>query len=399
MLTLTRRLGTSSRLIAVSFFLWGLGEGLWFYIQPLYPERLGATPEQIGLVLAMLNLGHLLAIIPFTMALTRYNPRRVMIPGYIMGPVSMLLLALAPGWAFAGLGFFVHGIAIAGLIPVNVYLVQAVQSDPTRHESVALHTILAYTWACNAAGIVVAPAVGGLLGDLLSIRAIFYVSAFWLGLSALAVWFCPTFPVLKDADPERDRSSLVQNRRFRGLFVVLALLFTTGPLGFALYPRFLEEFHSFSTESLGFLGTISAIGVTVMSLWLGGRTAWRGLFYGLVMTLAAFLIFYVTAAPVIVAVGYFLFGGWMAVRPVATSLLSDTARADQQSYAFATIELLESIGGIAAPLLAGILYAREAELPVTAAIALTTITMAAALWVVATRNTSKLVPYSRIIRD
>ena len=399
MLTLTRRLGTSSRLIALSFFLWGLGEGLWFYIQPLYPERLGAKPEQIGLVLAMLNLGHLLAVIPFTLALTRYNPRNVMLPGYVMGAASVLILAVAPGWEVAGLGFFVHGIALAGFIPVNVYLVQAVHSDPTRHESVGLHTILTYTWASNAAGIVVAPAMGGLLGDLLSIRAIFYVSTFWLALSTLAALFCPTFPVLKDLDPQRDRSSLVRNARFRGLFVVLALLFTTGPLGFALYPRFLEEIHGFSTESLGFLGTISAIGVTVMSLWLGGRTAWRGLFYALGMTLLAFLIFYVTSDPLIVGVGYFLFGGWRAIRPIATSLLSETARTDQQNYAFAAVELLESMGGIAAPLLAGILYAREAELPVTAAIVLTIITMIATLWVATHRNTSRVVSYNSVTNE
>jgi len=32
------------RLIALSFLLWGSGEGLFFYIQPLYFEQLGASP-------------------------------------------------------------------------------------------------------------------------------------------------------------------------------------------------------------------------------------------------------------------------------------------------------------------------------------------------------------------
>ena len=42
-------LGRDNRLILTSLFLWGSGEGLWIYIQPLYTKRLGASPVQIGL--------------------------------------------------------------------------------------------------------------------------------------------------------------------------------------------------------------------------------------------------------------------------------------------------------------------------------------------------------------
>jgi predicted MFS family arabinose efflux permease len=399
MLTRTRQLGTSSLLISLSFFFWGVGEGLWFYIQPLYPERLGATPEQIGLVLAMLNVGHLLAIIPFAMTLKRFNPRTAMLFAYVIGPLSMLMLAIAPGWEFAGLGFFAYGIALAGYIPMNVYLVQAVQSDPTRHPSIGLHTILTFTWASNAVGIIFGPAMGGLLSEWLSIRAIFYVSAFWLGLSLLTAWFCPTFPILEISGRDSDRSTLYQNPRFRSLFVIVGLLFFVGPLGFALYPSYLEGFQGFSTETLGFLGTISAIGVAVVSLWLGHRVAWRGLLYVVLMTLLTFIIFWVTSAPAIVGVGYFLFGGWAALRPVATSLISETVRVDQQSSAFAVLELLEAVGGIGAPLAAGFLYARQAELPVIVAVILTGVTMIVSVWIGSQRNTPGLLTYNDIVHD
>ena len=35
-------------LVAVSLFTWGLGEGIFIYFQPLYLQKLGASPVAIG---------------------------------------------------------------------------------------------------------------------------------------------------------------------------------------------------------------------------------------------------------------------------------------------------------------------------------------------------------------
>ena len=42
--------------MALALLLWGLGEGLFFYIQPLYIEQLGANPVQIGSVLSAASI-------------------------------------------------------------------------------------------------------------------------------------------------------------------------------------------------------------------------------------------------------------------------------------------------------------------------------------------------------
>ena len=41
------------RLLAFSLLLWGVGEGLFFYFEPIYLERLGANPVQIGFILGL----------------------------------------------------------------------------------------------------------------------------------------------------------------------------------------------------------------------------------------------------------------------------------------------------------------------------------------------------------
>jgi hypothetical protein len=84
---------------------------------------------------------------------------------------------------------------------------------------------------------------------------------------------------------------------------------------------------------------------------------------------------------------------------VATSLISETVRVDQQSSAFAVLELLEAVGGIGAPLAAGFLYARQAELPVIVAVILTGVTMIVSVWIGSQRNTPGLLTYNDIVHD
>ena len=40
------------RLVSLALLFWGFGEGLFLFIQPLYIERLGANPVQIGSALS-----------------------------------------------------------------------------------------------------------------------------------------------------------------------------------------------------------------------------------------------------------------------------------------------------------------------------------------------------------
>ena len=64
MLKLWRDIGRDTRLVMVSYALWGIGEGLWMFIQPLYVKSLGASPEQAGFVIGLWGWGRLLFILP-----------------------------------------------------------------------------------------------------------------------------------------------------------------------------------------------------------------------------------------------------------------------------------------------------------------------------------------------
>jgi predicted MFS family arabinose efflux permease len=349
-------------LVALSFFLWGVGEGLWFYIQPLYPESLGATPSQAGVTLGLMGVGRLAAILPFTLGLTRFPSRMVFLPGYICGPLSMAVAVVAPSWQVAGLAFFLYGITSAALIPISLYIAQAEALDPTRHPETSLHTMLTFIWAANSAGIIIAPPLGGLLGQVVGLRAVFALSGLWFGLSLLVVWGVPSYP--SPAPPPRQQAQgLAGNRAFWALVVVFALLFVAAPLAKAFYPTYLGEVQGYSTALLGVMGMMSAVGITLSSLGLGRMAAWTAFWLGQGLIIIGLVVLALWHEPPLVALGYALTGSWYAMRPVTTSLISQVVQEHQRGAAFATIELLVAGGTLLAPFIAGRLYERGPLLP------------------------------------
>ena len=51
-------------LMAVSLFTWGIGEGMFIYFQPLYLEKWGANPVEIGAILGAMGVAMAVAQAP-----------------------------------------------------------------------------------------------------------------------------------------------------------------------------------------------------------------------------------------------------------------------------------------------------------------------------------------------
>lgn len=366
MLRLTQDIGHAARLVSLSFFLWSIGEGMWLYIQPVYLERLGATPFETGIALALGSFGRLVTALPLIFLINRYNPRWLMLPGWLTGVVSMVVLALANHWIIASIGLTLYGFASTVLVPANAYLVQAHHHDSSKNPRASLGVLFAYSWAAASAGLIISPAIGGWLGEAFGLRSVFAVAAFWFVLSTLVIYLTPHYP--HEIASDVPSGNVWQNRRFRRLQISFGLVFVAGPLGYGLVPRFLEEFHHYSTDALGFLGALTSIGATVWSLVLGQRTHGFGL--GVALLVISFGIFWVTQAFGAMAVAYFLYGTWIALRPVATRMAAEAVSSGQQGIAFVMIDVLYGVTGILAPLMAGWLYGFDPLYPFVAALIL-----------------------------
>lgn len=368
MLRLWHDIGRDTRLVMVSYMLWGIGEGLWMFIQPLYAKSLGATPEQAGFVIGMWGWGRLLFILPAGILADRLGARRMLMPGWYMGFLGVLIMALAPDWRWAAPGFFVYGISAAAIPVSNLYIAQAVQYDPTRNPQLAVQVSFTLLWVAYALGIVVTPLIGGWLGDQIGLRAVYLISLFWFAASALVISRTRLYPL-----PESDKTGLHYDGLLRSKRVLIALVLLTLGLvsvlvGQTLSSQYLEEARAFSRTTIGAFGSLNALGTAIFSLFLGRLTAWRGFYATLWLVLVSFVLFLSSAAPVIVVLAVFLLGAHYAARPLATAVIAQYVPDHQRGLAFALVDTLAGLATIIGTNAAGVLYERDPGAPFVAGI-------------------------------
>ncbi len=97
-------------LIAFALITWGLGEGMFYFFQPLYLQELGADPLKIGSILGLVGLATMLAYLPAGYLSDRIGRRPLICLAWIIGAIATGLMALAKslpvfvaGWCFMDL--------------------------------------------------------------------------------------------------------------------------------------------------------------------------------------------------------------------------------------------------------------------------------------------------------
>lgn len=154
-------------------------------------------------------------------------------------------------------------------------------------------------------------------------------------------------------------------------------------LGWVLAPNYLQEVHGISLERIGWLGSIAALGSTLLSLGVS-RIRWLGdPFHTLLIAIAAvaggFTLLLLGSDFRIFLVAYLLRGGFLVAWSAFYAVFGVVTREHLRSRVFALAEILGGLGTTVAPFVAGPLYEIDARLPLALGLGLS------ALLVVATR--------------
>ena len=363
MLTLWRNIGRDTRWVMWSYMLWGIGEGLWLFIQPLYVKSLGATPAQTGFVIGMWGLARLLFILPAGILADRLGARRLMLPGWYLGLAGVLIIALAPDWRWAAPGFLVYGISSTAIPVTNLYLTQSIRHDPTRNPLLPIQASLTLLWAAYSLGLVVSPSIGGLIGDLASLRAVFLFSVFWFLLSVWAVTRTADYPAPDRPAQGYDYRGLLRRPPVIAALSVLTFGFVAVLTGQTLSAQFLEEARGFSRSAIGAFGSLNALGTAVFSMALARLPAWRGFFASLLLVLISFVLLLAGGAWPVVVAAYFLLGAYYTTRPFAVSVISHYVQEHQRGMAYALVDTLAGLATVLGTNLAGTIYAQDPAWP------------------------------------
>ncbi len=380
------------RRMALALFLWGLGEGMWLYIRPLYVAELGGSPAQAGQVLAVAGLAPVLLMLPTGRLIDRIGSRPLLILGWWIGIVAGVMLALAPNWQWLIPGFFLYAVSSTVMPAVNAYIAQDVQLEAPGSTMQNIQSVISIVFAAYFTGIIVSPVIGGLLGEIMGLRGVFSISIGWFLLSTAVIMGMPRLPAYThlhlnrgDADaavPLKPwwRFSRVQLR----LYAVLLLLFSFMSLGYILVPSYVENVRGVPLSLIGVLGAATASGGVVWMVRLGrlhSRKALAAAAGLMALAFAGLLWLPVGRWQWLPLIGvYFLLGVYLTVRTLSLGIVSEHAPVAHRGTNYSMVETMFGISAFLGPWVAGMLYPVSPQLPFLVAL-LALLPLAGLVWV------------------
>src|ERR1700752_3472205 len=92
--------------VAISAFIWGLGEGLFIFFLPLALQRWNSDAVQIGAVLSMIGVTMAVVQVPAGYFSDRFGTRPLIFASLLLGIASAIVMAAARSLPFFFSGVF-----------------------------------------------------------------------------------------------------------------------------------------------------------------------------------------------------------------------------------------------------------------------------------------------------
>lgn len=340
-------------LVAFSLFIWGIGEGMFTYFQPIYLQQWGADPLQIGAIFGALGISMTVAQAPAGYLSDRIGARPVMWASWFLGTTAAIIMALSGTLPFFIAGLLLYGLTSFVIAPMNSYITSV-------RGSWSVERALTIPSALFNAGMIIGPILGGLVAETFGIRRIYSISAVLFVVSTTVILFARKPPVEEQHAAVKPRSAdLLRSPRFLGLLGVIFMTMFVMYIPQPLTPNFLQNEAGLPLKTIGQLGSFGSLGNTLLVLVFGGLRAPVGFLVGQVLVgIFALLLWQGTSLPWY-AIGYFFIGGYRLSRMMVLAYARSFVPVSQVGFAFGLIETVNAATIILAPLLAGWLYASD----------------------------------------
>jgi len=357
-----RTLTRDQRLLLLNHTATGFAVGLFAYLQPLYIASLGAMPEQIGLTLGLSGLIVTLLYIPLGLWADRRGRKPLIVWGWALSAAMTLAMAGAPDWRW-----FIPAYTLYLLSNFAVPALQGYTAATTTPRAVGrLFTLLALG---NSAGSIVAPAIGGWIGEAFGLRAVYLAAGLVFGACTLLT-LVPLTPqaAAPSKSPRAQSNALLGDRRFKFEIAFVLLMFIATDIGTVLIPNFLEDVRGLSVAQIGALSSLGTFGIALLTFIVGRLPTERRLplFITQVAAGAALLLWLLAPGLTWIGLAFLIHGGNRAFRPVTAGRLANTLAPESMSFGFGFYQTAQQLGLTISPYAAGLLYARDPHWPLWA---------------------------------
>lgn len=344
-------------LMAISLFIWGIGEGMFIFFQPLYLQELGADPILIGTILGGVGIAMSAAHLPAGFLADRFGRRPLLWSAWGLATAATWIMALANTLPLFVAGAMLYGTTAFVAGPMNGYITAA-------RGKWSVARALTIVFAAYNTGAVLGPVLGGLIGENLGLRYSFFFSGFLFLISTAFILRIRSQPV-EEIEPgeTQERWSDLYSPRFvlfiAIIFLVTFCMFLPQPLS----QNFLQNERNLNLTQIGWLIATRSAGVVFFNLLLGQINARYG--YMIAQVLMAFFMFMVwrgNSLPMYL-VGYFMLGSFQTARVLAAAQGRALVKASNMGIAYGIMETTGAIVFVIAPPLAGFLYSLTPETP------------------------------------
>ncbi|WP_289138891.1 MFS transporter [uncultured Brevibacillus sp.] len=359
-------------LLLVNMFLAMLGIGLVIPVLPQFLHEFGAGGQAAGYLVSCFGLTQFLFSPIAGNLADKYGRKPMIVLGLGLFALSNLCAAIADNLWLLFVSRLIGGAGSAALVPS----IMAYAADITTNEQRT--KAMSYIGASMSSGFIIGPGVGGLLAEF-GMRAPFFASACIGVLAMLGSMIVLPEPLSLETRMRRQQSTVkkpnvfvqlalsIKSRFFVLLFLVFALTF--GLTHFeAIYPLYVVQSYGFTTLDIAILFTVCSLIGTVNQVLLTTKLIRR---FGEKTTINYTLLLSSISLVFLLFSGNFWYVMFVTMmfftcnnilRPTINTLLSKGA-GEQQGFVAGMNNAYMSLGNIFGPVLAGILFDIQINLP------------------------------------
>lgn len=382
-------------LLMINIFLIFTGVGLVIPIMPTYMNELHINGSMVGLLVAAFSFSQLICS-PIAGRLSdTWGRKKMIVSGMIIFAVSEWLFGIANDPTLLFAARMLGGIGAAFIMPAVMAYTADITSDEERGKG------MGYINAAITTGFIIGPGIGGYIAEF-GIRVPFYAAGIAAAIAAVI-----TLLVLPESLTAEKRKATIaeasltkQPNMFLQLihsyresyFLSLIIVFVMS-FGLANYETvfglFVDHKFGFTPKDIAFIITFGSIAGAVVQVsafgWIVNTfgekkvISWCLVFASLFVLLTLFVNQYW----MILVVTFIVFLSIDILRPAISTQLSKIAH-NQQGYVAGLNSAYSSLGNIAGPIVAGLLFDINIGFPYMAA------AIVLFLCFILSRNTKKL---------
>ncbi len=349
-------------LICISNVVGAFGEGLYFWVFPLYIRQLQADYIQIGLVFSALYGVSALAPLPGGMLSDRFDRKKVLILGWTPWVFAPLLYSFAQNWTQLIPGAICWGVSMLGAPALNSYVITAVNDKKN------LASVLSFVWSSYSFSYIFAPTVGAFIAIIIGMQWLLRLSGLLCAVATgIFLLLHSQHPRKKETEIKKKEGHNPDERRLWRLMLVWAGFYTAitffMTVGRTFVPTFLLEQVGLNEFYVGLFGSINFAGTTFIGIAVGRMSdKWRkprAISACLLLYFVSMIPLLLIKEPTLLMASAFLYGGAIVTGSVVSSYVGTIAPENKRGLWVSIPQTLSLTAAFAAPYVGGYLYAQS----------------------------------------